>query len=409
MIPRHSPCQSVCARQPRGPGHRSRGLARALPTAAALGALLASAAQSTATANVGFTTSARPLTVNVPTTRLHQLGALIKPSLSLVVVASEVLVVIGLLVALIVLRRGPRHASDLTRATRAGDVAGRAGAKATKSAAKKAADHSAKNSGRSSAGMSILDEPKPRAKAAGGTTRPAAHQPTPPAGRPSPSPAPANGSQRRGTARERRARRGNAPKRSAARAAVETRVDQARVHEVRTRDDLVVVRLAARSDRVTWDAAHVERPTERPADAVFVCVGAGEKGCLLVDLAAAPGTVAVRGRPASRARLARSIVRQLAAGSMADRATVTVVGDVSLEVDPPPGVNYADDLDHVARRAPAGAPGRAELVVFRAGKPDDLGQLTRLLTDPDRKVIPLAIGDAPDALWSFTAREPVPA
>ncbi len=336
---------------------------------------------------------------------LRMFGLVLRPTLDNGVVTAEVVVALSLLVTLLVMRRLPRQAhagaaaeaASTARPARApqarssGSGPGNAKPSASKPSAAKAS--AAKPSGAESGGVGERARRpadhgagRPRQRVHGGVVKPASSRPALAAGR-----GPKPGSRGRAKAATAQRQSGEAVK--------------VKVHEVATPEDLVVVRLAARADRISWDCAP---PHERPPGSAFVCLGTSEKGCLLVDLASAPGTVAVRGRPASAARLARSIVRQLALSTMADRATVTLVGDVGAEVDPPPGVDYANDLDQVAEAPPAGPPGRVELVVFRAGHAEDLGRITRLLTDPDRTVVPLALGDAPDALWSFTATQQRP-
>ena len=71
------------------------------------------------------------------------------------------------------------------------------------------------------------------------------------------------------------------------------------------------------SDDDCWPAAtpHLAwtpLPYDVPDDGLaFACIGAGDEGCLFIDLAAAPGAVSINGDSDAAVRLAESVAHQL--------------------------------------------------------------------------------------------------
>ena len=135
----------------------------------------------------------------------------------------------------------------------------------------------------------------------------------------------------------------------------------------------------------------------------FVCVGAGDEGCLFIDLAAAPAAVMLGGEPEYVGRLAESIVHQLGSGPTADRIHLVVVGDAVPAPLPP-------ETECVASSADLGWGGRpdpgeqAELVFCRLNSDEDVFPLARYVASAAHRVVPIVLADLPGAPWSFTAR-----
>jgi len=134
----------------------------------------------------------------------------------------------------------------------------------------------------------------------------------------------------------------------------------------------------------------------------FACVGAGEEGCLFIDLAAAPGAVALGGEHEAVARLAESIVHQLSSGPAADRIRLVVVGDA---VPGPhlPGREWVASIGDLGRRGQPSRTEQAELVFCRLNSNEDVFPLARYVDSAPYRVVPLVLADLPGAPWSFTA------
>jgi hypothetical protein len=153
------------------------------------------------------------------------------------------------------------------------------------------------------------------------------------------------------------------------------------------------------------------RPRDVPSGGLaFACVGAGDGGCLFIDLAAAPGPVMLGGEPEVASRLAESIAHQLRSGPTADRIHLAVVGD-AVPAPLPPGterVASAADLGWGGRPGPSE---QAELVFCRLNSDDDVFPLARYVASARHRVVPIVLADLPGAPWSFTAypiRSPAP-
>lgn len=134
----------------------------------------------------------------------------------------------------------------------------------------------------------------------------------------------------------------------------------------------------------------------------FACVGAGDGGCLFIDLAAAPGAVMLGGEPEAASRLAESIAHQLRSGPTADRINLVVVGD-AVPAPLPPGtecVAGAADLGWGGRPGPGK---QAELVFCRLNSDEDVFPLARYVASAPHRVVPIVLADLLGAPWSFTA------
>jgi hypothetical protein len=182
-------------------------------------------------------------------------------------------------------------------------------------------------------------------------------------------------------------------------------------HQVVSGDDQIEVMLAqapaagqgggsgwlARSPYLVWTPLPYDIPRDGLA---FTCLGTGDKGCLFIDLAAAPGVISIGGDRAAAARLAESIAHQVSMAGHSGPLTVTVVGD-AVRGPLPVGVT---EVATVADLGPA-HPGDATAIVFCAPCSDEeTTALARYTAAAQHRVIPVVLADMPDAAWSFTAQ-----
>jgi hypothetical protein len=146
-------------------------------------------------------------------------------------------------------------------------------------------------------------------------------------------------------------------------------------------------------------------PYDIPDDGIaFACVGAGDEGCLFIDLAAAPGAVAIRGDGDAAARLAESIAHQLCMAAAAGRpCSVIVIGDALPEPHPADAV-WVARLQDLELAPPPGSADGTEIVICELRSNEDAFALARYVSSSDRRVIPVVLADLPDAPWSLTAR-----
>ena len=192
----------------------------------------------------------------------------------------------------------------------------------------------------------------------------------------------------------------------------------AQAHEVVLGDDRIQVVLAEtpaarREDKsrgghnwlvATRYLAWAPQPEDRPNGGIaFACLGAGENGCLFIDLAAAPGAVVIGGNKDAATRLAESLVQQLCTGPAASRAGVVVVGD-AVPVPSSSGADLIASLGDLGSVRPASSDERTELVFCQLSSDDDAFLLARYVTGAGHRVIPVVLADIPDAPWSFTAQ-----
>jgi hypothetical protein len=134
----------------------------------------------------------------------------------------------------------------------------------------------------------------------------------------------------------------------------------------------------------------------------FACIGAGDEGCLFIDLAAAPGAVAFGGEHQAAATLTESIAYQLCSAPTAEHLRLVVVGD-AVPAPLPTGSEWAPDPGELRLESPPGCEVQAELVFCRLTSNEDLFPLARYVARAPHRVIPLVLGDLPGAPWSFTA------
>jgi hypothetical protein len=134
----------------------------------------------------------------------------------------------------------------------------------------------------------------------------------------------------------------------------------------------------------------------------FACVGAGQGGCLFIDLAASPGVLTLGGEPQAASRLAESLAHQLCAGPAADRVHLAVVGD-AVPAPAPPGAEWVASAAELGSRAGPGPARDTELVFCRPSSDQDVFGLARYVASARHRVVPVVLADLPGAPWSFTA------
>lgn len=189
-------------------------------------------------------------------------------------------------------------------------------------------------------------------------------------------------------------------------------------HQVTLGDDQIEVVLARapRPDQAALPGAGSTRlaatpyvrwaplPYDIPDDGLaFACVGAGDEGCLFVDLAAAPGAVAITGDTDSAIRLAESIVHQLCSRAAEDQAiSVHLVGS-SIPKPHPASAISVQTLRELATASLDIPPDRTDIVFCELRSNDDAFALARHVTSSRHRIIPVVLGHLPGAVWSFTA------
>jgi hypothetical protein len=136
--------------------------------------------------------------------------------------------------------------------------------------------------------------------------------------------------------------------------------------------------------------------------AAFACVGAAGEGCLFVDLAAAPGAVAIEGDQAAAVRLAESIAHQLCIGSAAGRRCA--VGAVGTALPPPLPARAAWFSTPGELRAPGDLAVGTEVVFCEVQSHDDASALNRYVAGSAHRVIPVIVAGRGSAPWHLIAR-----
>lgn len=190
-------------------------------------------------------------------------------------------------------------------------------------------------------------------------------------------------------------------------------------HEVALGDDRIEVMLAeapaanqASRPRAgnTWLAATpyllwTPLPYDVPDDGLaFACIGAGDEGCLFIDLAAAPGAVAIDGDAEAAVRLAESIAHQLCAKDRTDQASsVIMVGSVISEPYPA-SATWVPALHDLAAASLDSPPDSTDIVFCELRSNEDAFVLARHVRSSRRRIVPIVLGHLPGAAWSFTAQ-----
>lgn len=150
-------------------------------------------------------------------------------------------------------------------------------------------------------------------------------------------------------------------------------------------------------------------PYDVPDDGLaFACIGAGDEGCLFVDLAAAPGGVAITGDSDAAVRLAESVVHQLCASAAAEQAiSVLLVGSSIPEPHPASAISV-ETLSDLATASLDSRPGSTDIVFCELRSNEDALALARHVSSSRHRMVPVVLGQLPGAAWSFTA-SPEPA
>ena len=143
-------------------------------------------------------------------------------------------------------------------------------------------------------------------------------------------------------------------------------------------------------------------PYDIPGNGVaFACMGAGDEGCLFLDLGAAPGVIALGGDRAAAARLAESIVHQLSMpGDARHRVDVIVVGDAV----PEPLPARVTRVTALSDLGPAGSGNATRVIFCEARSNEEALALARHIVSAQHNAIPVLLGDLPGAPWSVTAQ-----
>jgi hypothetical protein len=155
---------------------------------------------------------------------------------------------------------------------------------------------------------------------------------------------------------------------------------------------------SAGSPHLVWAPLPYDIPGNGGA---FACLGTGDEGCLFLDLAAAPGMVALGGDRAAATRLAESIAHQLSMpGDARRRLALTVVGDAVPE-PLPAGVTR---VAAIADLGQGGADHTTRVIFCRLHSNQEAYALIRHIAAGQPNVIPVVLADMRRAPWSFTAQ-----
>ena len=188
-------------------------------------------------------------------------------------------------------------------------------------------------------------------------------------------------------------------------------------HQVSLGDDQIEVVLAGAaadepfrgSDDDGWPAetphlAWTPLPYDVPDDGLaFACVGAGDEGCLFIDLAGAPSAISITGDNDAAVRLAESIAHQLCADAGADRQiSVFIVGGTVPQPYPATATPVQSMLDLTTAQT-GNHPDGTDIVFCELNSTEDAFALARHVSTSQHRVVPVVLGHLPGAAWSFTA------
>ena len=188
-------------------------------------------------------------------------------------------------------------------------------------------------------------------------------------------------------------------------------------HQVVLGDDQIDVVLAEPTadgsfgdrDENSWLAsaphlAWTPLPYDIPEDGLaFACVGAGDEGCLFIDLAAAPGAVAITGDNDAAVRLAESIAHQLCANAMPDRPISVLIVDRTIPEPHPATAISVQSLRDLTAALPDHRPDGTDIVFCELHSTEDAFALARIVGTAQHRIVPIVLGNLPGAAWSFTA------
>ena len=190
-------------------------------------------------------------------------------------------------------------------------------------------------------------------------------------------------------------------------------------HRVVLGDDLieVVLREAPAASQVsrpatarTWLAATpyllwTPLPYDVPDGGLaFACIGAGDEGCLFIDLAAAPGAVAISGDASAAARLAESLAHQVGGRSPADQAAKVVLVGSAVPEPHPGSATWVATLRDLASASVDNPPDSTDIVFCELHSSEDAFVLARHVGSSQSRIVPVVVGHLPGAPWSFTAQ-----
>lgn len=171
-------------------------------------------------------------------------------------------------------------------------------------------------------------------------------------------------------------------------------------------DDLVDITLATGGgSEADAPVAWMPLPYDIPeGDGAFLCIGASDSdGCLFLDLARAPGAVAVGGDTEAARRLLESLVLQLGVSPALDQASAIAVGALAGMAEGLARVERATSLGEIAARRAEEAATALEFVFGILDSEADHAALSDLLRGPGR-VVPIVLGEPETAAWTFTVR-----
>jgi hypothetical protein len=175
-------------------------------------------------------------------------------------------------------------------------------------------------------------------------------------------------------------------------------------HQVALGDDQIDVELAEARQAAVPCLRWAPLPYDVPEDGLaFACIGAGDEGCLFVDLAAAPGTVAITGDTDAAVRLAESIVHQLCTGAATEPViSVLLVGSFIPRPHPASAISV-ETLRDLAAASLDSPPDGTDIVFCELRSDDDASTLDRHVRNSRHRIVPVVLGHLPGAAWSFTA------
>lgn len=150
-------------------------------------------------------------------------------------------------------------------------------------------------------------------------------------------------------------------------------------------------------------------PYDVPDDGLaFACIGAGDEGCLFVDLAAAPGAVAITGDTDAAIRLAESIAHQLCTRVLPDQAISVLLVGSAIPEPHPAGATSVETLRDLATASLDSPPDSTDIVFCELRSNDEAFALARHVGSSRRRVVPVVLANLPGAAWSFTASQNTP-
>jgi hypothetical protein len=156
----------------------------------------------------------------------------------------------------------------------------------------------------------------------------------------------------------------------------------------------------ATSPYLVWAPLPYETPDGGKA---FACLGTGDEGCLFIDLAAAPGFITITGDSDSAARLAESLAHQLCRRAAEDESCMVVIVDDVVPEPRPLGAVVAPTLRDLGLLGPDVPVPETEVVFCTVRASEDALVLARYVGRSAHRVVPVVLGDLPDAPWSLHA------